>query len=83
MSKISISSIKANLSGILAKMKPGEVITLCNRNVPVAELRYFGAPHKQRRPLGKFDGKITLSEDFEAPLPAEVVAAFSLEEREI
>ena len=37
--RVNIHDAKTNLSRYLAELKPGEVLVLCNRNRPVAELR--------------------------------------------
>jgi len=80
MYKYNISELKTKLSSILSRLKVGDIVTLCNRNVPVAEIRYFGSPKRKKRPLGLFKGKIVVSENIAQPLPADVIADFGATE---
>ncbi len=76
MIKLNIHQAKTHLSRYLARLKPGEVIQLCKRNVPIAEIRPLpAAPHKPR-PLGLAKGEVQIHSSFFDPLPDDIVAAF-------
>ncbi|MCC7483935.1 MAG: type II toxin-antitoxin system prevent-host-death family antitoxin [Burkholderiales bacterium] len=76
MIKLNIHQAKTHLSRYLARLKPGDVIQLCRRNVPIAEIRPLPtAPHKPR-PLGLASGKVRIHPSFFDPLPDDIVAAF-------
>ncbi len=76
--KVNIAEIKANLSRYLARVDAGETVTICRRNVPIAEIRPV-AKQDQPRPLGLARaeyGDWTLPESFFEPLPDELLDAF-------
>ena len=76
MVKLNIHQAKTHLSRYLARLKPGEVIQLCKRNVPIAEIRPLPAASHKPRPLGLAAGKVQLHPGFFDPLPDDVIAAF-------
>ena len=77
MIKINIHEAKTHLSRYLARLAKGETIVLCNRNVPVAEIRPLPARRTAKRPVGLARDSFTVSPAFFEPLPADLVAAFS------
>jgi prevent-host-death family protein len=76
MIRINIHEAKANLSRYLKRLKQGETVVICHRNVPVAELRPMPQLDRDPRPVGLHRGKFDLSPLFFEPLPAEVEDAF-------
>lgn len=75
---LNIHQAKTHLSSYLKRLKANEVLTICNRNKPVAELRIIGeqdAP-KQPRKIGLHRNKFVVPDSFFDPLPDEVLAAF-------
>lgn len=78
MNKVNISDARAHLSRYLAQVEAGETITLCRRNVPVAEIRPIrteSAESPELRPIG-IDHGMMVPDSFFEPLPAEVQRAF-------
>jgi prevent-host-death family protein len=74
--KINVHEAKANLSRYLEQVERGETVTICRRNVPVAELRpVAGARPGRARSLGLARGSAAMAEDFDV-LPDEMAAAF-------
>jgi prevent-host-death family protein len=74
--KINIHEAKAKLSQYLERVEQGETVTICRRNVPVAELRPVALKRPNRpRPLGLAPGSARMAADFDV-LPDELVAAF-------
>ena len=66
---------KTQFSRLLRRVAAGEEITIANRGVPVARL----VPVTEKpvgRKLGMFRGKMTIAEDFDEPLPEDVLAEF-------
>ena len=82
MSRVNVHELKAHLSKYLRDLTEGreEVVTVCNRNVAVAELRALPAPRKGPRPLGLAAGTFTVLPSFYDPLPDDLVRAFEGEE---
>ncbi len=78
MKKINIHEAKTHLSGYLEDLANGEIIILCKRNVPVAEIRGIRSREgKRRRPTGLAKGEFSVPDTFFDPLPEDMVAAFN------
>ena len=75
MNRVNIADARAHLSRYLARVEAGETITLCRRNVPVAEIRPIRTTPAELRPIGIDQGMIVPDSFFE-PLPEEVLSAF-------
>jgi antitoxin (DNA-binding transcriptional repressor) of toxin-antitoxin stability system len=80
MLTINIVDAKTNLSRYLEEAKPGEIITICRRNLPIAELKRLPDPPAARRPLGLCRGEVVIHDGFLDPLPNDVFRLFSGEE---
>ena len=76
MDRINIYEAKRHLSRYLARVRAGETLILCNRNVPVAELRPVAQARKDPRPLGLCAGQFTVPDAFFNPLPDELLDLF-------
>ena len=76
MKQVNIHDAKTNLSSYLAKLLPDEVLIICNRNVPVAELRALPKTPKGARILGKASKKLKISKTFFDPLPKDIEEQF-------
>lgn len=75
MRKVNVHQAKTGFSRLLRRVAAGEEITIANRGVPVARLvpvRAEGAV----RTLGFFRGQMSVPDDFDAPLPEEILDAF-------
>ncbi len=75
MIKLNVHEAKTHLSRYLVKLEEGEIIVLCRRNVPIAEIRGLGKSTEER-PIGLAKGEFEVPDDFNAPLPDDVVEAF-------
>jgi antitoxin (DNA-binding transcriptional repressor) of toxin-antitoxin stability system len=69
MIRINVHEAKTHLSRYLAKLAKGERIIICNRNVPVAELRPLPVARRSKRPIGLARGEFTVQPSFFEPLP--------------
>ncbi|HEV8724390.1 MAG TPA: type II toxin-antitoxin system Phd/YefM family antitoxin [Candidatus Binatia bacterium] len=76
MIRLNIHEAKTHLSRYLAKLRRGETILLCKRNIPIAEIRPLPPHRKTRRPIGLAKGKLKVPPDFFEPLPPEFIKAF-------
>jgi antitoxin (DNA-binding transcriptional repressor) of toxin-antitoxin stability system len=76
MIKINIYEAKTHLSKYLGNLERGEVILLCKRNVPIAEIRPIPRPSTRKRPVGFMKGEFTVPPSFFEPLPEEVLRSF-------
>ncbi len=76
MSKINICELRAHLSEYLSEVKAGGVVTVCERNVPIAEIHQITPHLKEPRPFGLGKDKIKISPAFFDPLPDDILDAF-------
>jgi antitoxin (DNA-binding transcriptional repressor) of toxin-antitoxin stability system len=76
MIRLNIHEAKTHLSRYLDRLLKGEIIVLCKRNVPIAEIRALPRERKTRRPVGLAKGKFKVPAKFNEPLPEEVLEAF-------
>lgn len=75
MIKINIAEAKAHFSRYIEAVERGETVTVCRRNVPVAEIRSLRQPLRDLRPVG-IDRGMEVPASFFEPLPDDLLAAF-------
>ncbi len=75
MNKVNTHEAKTSFSRLLRRVAAGEEITISNRGVPVARLVPIPIEETTRK-LGAFRGQMTISDDFDAPLPDDILDAF-------
>ena len=68
---------KTHLSRFLAELAPGEILLLCNRNEPVAELRSIKKKVVRKPQIGVAKGDFVVPDSFFEPLPEDILKAFS------
>jgi prevent-host-death family protein len=74
---VNMHDAKSNLSKLIARAEEGEEIVIARAGKPVARLVPIGVDDATvRRPRGLLRGKIRIHDDFDAPLPDAVLAAF-------
>lgn len=73
---VNIHYAKTHLSRLLERVLLGEEITIAKAGKPVARLVPL-RPSPHRRIPGTARGKISMADDFDAPLPDEVLRAFN------
>lgn len=77
MIRINIGEAKLHLAKHLRRAaKTGDVIILCRRNVPIAEIRPLKKPLVGKRPIGLAKGKAKILPGFWDPLPDWMLEAF-------
>jgi len=76
MISANVHEVKARLSEYLARVEAGEVVMICRRNVPVAELRAVAGGPVGDRPKGLARGTFQVPASFVEALPDEIVDAF-------
>lgn len=80
MIRLNIHEAKTHLSKHLRRVKKGETIILCERNVPIAEIRPIKQENRSPRPIGLDKGRLVVPENFNDPLPDWLLDAFEGEE---
>ena len=77
MTRVSVEQIKSDVTAYLRRVEDGETILVVRSDKPVAELRPVPkASAPQERPFGLCAGEFTVPDDFDAPLPEEILADF-------
>ena len=76
MIKLNIHEAKTHLSRYLSRLAKGETITLCKRNVPIAEFCPIPPEIKSKRPIGLAKGSFKVPQKFHEPLPEEIITSF-------
>jgi prevent-host-death family protein len=76
MKTINVHQAKTNLSKLLADVELGEEIVIANRGVPVAKLIPFHGTSNRRASLGQDQGRFVVPEDFNDPLPEDILVGF-------
>lgn len=72
--EVNIHEAKTHLSRLLNRVASGEEIVISRAGKPIARLVPIGAP--VTRQLGRDQGVFTVPDDFDHPLPDDVLAEF-------
>jgi prevent-host-death family protein len=75
MTTINIYEAKTQLSKLVEQAAAGEDVIIARGGKPVARLTRLQPPRRKLR-FGLLKGKVKSSADFDAPLPADVLAQF-------
>jgi prevent-host-death family protein len=73
--QVNVHEAKTHLSRLLSRVESGEEITISKAGRPVARLVPIAHQVAKRIP-GSAKGKIIIGEDFDAPLPDDILRAF-------
>jgi prevent-host-death family protein len=73
MTEVNVHDAKTHLSRLLARVEAGEEILISRAGRPVARLVPARRTRARRRP-GRFAGQGRIADDFNAPLPPELLA---------
>ena len=77
--EINVHEAKTHFSKLLQRVALGEEITIAKAGVPVAKLVPVQVERPDRK-LGLFKGQIWMADDFNGPLPDNILAGFLGEE---
>lgn len=75
MLNVTVDEIQRDPLKYLRQVEAGETLVIVRSDKPIAELRPI-ASNKQLRPFGLCAGEFTVPNDFDAPLPEDVLNAF-------
>jgi prevent-host-death family protein len=78
--EVNIHEAKTNFSKLLQRVALGEEVIIAKAGVPVAKLVPVRIS-QGKRPLGFYRGQIWIADDFDAPLPDDLLAAFYGEDK--
>jgi prevent-host-death family protein len=71
---VNIHEAKTHLSRLLQRVAAGEEVTIARSGEPVARL--VAVEPRKKRPLGFARGQVWVADDFDAPLPDDLLKAF-------
>lgn len=80
MITINIDDMQRDLIGCLRRVQAGETLVITQANKPLAEIKPVSATAdqtiKQLRPFALCEGEFVVPDDFNAPLPEEILSQF-------
>jgi len=76
MSAIRIQDLERDVAGSLRRVEAGETLVITRDEQPVAEIKPIEAKAKGERPFGLAKGKFDVPDDFNAPLPDDMLDGF-------
>ena len=76
MNTISLQELERDPASVLDRVAGGEHLVVVRGGRPVAELRPVATQRSGRRPFGLCAGEFDVPDDFDTPLPEEVLRDF-------
>jgi prevent-host-death family protein len=73
--EVNIHQAKTHLSRLLQRVAEGEEVIIARAGEPIARLVRI-QPEQTTRPLGMYEGSVVVPDDFNDPLPPELLAQF-------
>ena len=73
--QVNIYEAKSKLSKLINQVIAGEEVIVAKSGKPVAKIVPFEKPTQNRKP-GSAKGKLIISDDFDAPLPDDILKGF-------
>lgn len=77
MTIVNIHAAKTHLSRLVDQAAAGDEIVIAKAGKPVAKLGPLSTARRKKRRLGLLTGRLNVPDDFDAPLPPEVLDAFA------
>jgi antitoxin (DNA-binding transcriptional repressor) of toxin-antitoxin stability system len=76
MIRVNLEDFKEDLSELLRQVESGDSFLILHAGRVVAEITPVEAPSNHLRPVGLCKGEFVVPDDFDAPLPPEILRAF-------
>lgn len=77
MTSITLKEIQRDLRAYLHRVRAGGTILILDADRPVAEIKPVAAPPEDLRPYALCAGEFRVPDDFDGPLPDDVLALFA------
>ena len=74
--QVNIYEAKTRLSELVDQASRGETVIIAKAGTPLAKLVPLSSGPKRKLVFGLMKGKISIADDFDAPLPDSVLAGF-------
>lgn len=78
--RVNLYQAKTHLSSLVERAAGGEEIVIAKAGRALARLVAMGSKRRAPRRPGGWKGKLWVARDFDAPLPADVLAGFNGED---
>ena len=78
MINLNIDDIQQNLSGFIKLIQEGNHLIITQSDRPIAEINPISTnqPQKEPRPIGLCEGEFVVPDNFNDPLPEEIINLF-------
>ncbi len=76
MTTVSVDEIQQDFLGRLQKVEAGEKVIILKSNKPMAEIVPLRSDTTGLRPIGLCRGEFIVPDDFDSPLPEDVIQQF-------
>ena len=76
MARVSVEEIRRDVSTYLQRVEAGETLVIVRAGQAVAEIKPIVSRAETLRPFGLCVGEFTVPDDFDAPLPEDILKAF-------
>jgi antitoxin (DNA-binding transcriptional repressor) of toxin-antitoxin stability system len=76
MITVTVDEVQRDLAGYLERVKAGETLVVLDANQPIAEIKPLPHPGSELRPYGLAAGQFRVPDDFDEPLPPEIIEQF-------
>ena len=76
MVRVSVEDMQQDFAAYLQRVEGGETLVIERGGEPVAEVTPVVTPAGALRPFGLCAGEFTVPDDFDAPLPEDILKAF-------
>ena len=73
---VSVDEIRRDLQGYIQRVEAGETLVILNDNTPVAEVKPIALASTSVRPFGLCAGEFLVPDNFDEPLPQEILSQF-------
>ena len=80
MKTVNMHAAKTNLSALVEEAAKGKEIIIAKAGKPMARMMPLEKKNGIAASFGCMKGKIWISDDFDAPLPPEILKSFGIEE---
>ena len=76
MITLELNEIPDKISELIQLIQEGNSLILTQADQPIAEIKPITAKTKKRRPIGLCEGEFTVPDDFNDPLPDDIIELF-------
>jgi antitoxin (DNA-binding transcriptional repressor) of toxin-antitoxin stability system len=76
MTFISAQDVERDPHGFLQRVEAGETLVVTREQHPVAEIKPMPRTPRETRPIGLAAGEFVVPDDFDAPLPEDILRDF-------